>query len=95
MEEEQPVEYTNDGEYIATYWMPTDGNLQEAINRDNLLMVMDMIFGHCLDSILWSLHLHWMDKLYDGFWCFDPEAMKRFGNATVVWISTLEKREEY
>lgn len=82
------VEYTNDGEYVATYWMPTDDNLQgakkggkyadgynydiRALPRRNV-MITSSFTG-------WSNYMMDMGKMLK-----DGEAMKRFGNTVVVW----------
>lgn len=82
------VEYTNDGEYVATHWMPTDDNLQgakkggkyadgynydvRALPRRNV-MITSSFTG-------WSNYMMDMGKMLK-----DEEAMKRFGNTVVVW----------
>ncbi len=82
------VEYTNEGEYIATHWMPTDDNLRgakkggrfadgygydvRALPRRNI-MVTSSFTG-------WSNYMMDFGKMLQ-----DKEAMKRFGNTVVVW----------
>ena len=82
------VEYTNEGEYIATHWMPTDDNLRgakkggrfadgygydvRALPRRNI-MVTSSFTG-------WSNYMMDFGKMLQ-----DEEAMKRFGNTVVVW----------
>ena len=82
------VEYTNTGEYVATHWMPTDGDLLGAekggkyadgygydvrvLPRKNL-MVTSSFTG-------WSNYMMDFGKMLG-----DAEAMKRFGNTVVVW----------
>jgi hypothetical protein len=81
------VEYTNEGEYVATHWMPTDDNLQGAktgqfadgygydvrvLPRSNV-MVTSSFTG-------WSNYMMDFGKMLK-----DEEAMKRFGNTVVVW----------
>ncbi len=82
------VEYTNDGQYIATHWMPTDDNLRGArkagkhadgygydlrvLPRRNL-MVTSSFTG-------WSNYMMDFGKMLQ-----DEAAMKRFGNTVVVW----------
>ena len=39
------VEYTNDGTYVATYDMPTDGNQTVPLKQLKWLMVMAMTFS--------------------------------------------------
>lgn len=82
------VEYTNDGTYVATHWMPTDSDLKgaektgthadgygydaRALPRRNVL-VTSSFTG-------WNNYMMDMGKMMG-----DPEAMKRFGNTMVVW----------
>lgn len=82
------VEYTNEGDYVATHWMPTDTNLQgakkggkyadgygydiRALPRRNV-MVTSSFTG-------WSNYMMDFGKMLQ-----DKEAMKRFGNTVVVW----------
>ncbi len=82
------VEYTNEGEYVSTYWMPTDDNLNgaeksgqfadgygydiRALPRRNV-MVTSSFTG-------WNNYMMNLGKMMG-----DPEAMKRFGNTVVVW----------
>ncbi|MDD5277763.1 MAG: selenium-binding protein SBP56-related protein [Methylovulum sp.] len=81
------VEYTNDGAYVATYWMPTDQKLQDdpskphadgynydvrALPRKNLMLT--------------SSFTGWSNYMMDfGKMLADPEAMKRFGTTVVQW----------
>ncbi len=82
------VEYTNAGEYVSTYWMPTDDNLNgskksgqfadgygydiRALPRRNV-MVTSSFTG-------WNNYMMNLGKMMA-----DQEAMKRFGNTVVVW----------
>lgn len=82
------VEYTNDGEYITTHWMPTDDALNgatkagqfadgfgydvRALPRRNVL-VTSSFTG-------WNNYMMNLGKLMG-----DSEAMKRFGNTVVIW----------
>jgi selenium-binding protein 1 len=82
------VEYTNGGEFIDTYWMPTDEDLYgakksgqfadgygydiRALPRRNV-MVTSSFTG-------WNNYMMDLGKLLG-----DSEAMKRFGNTVVVW----------
>ena len=82
------VEYSNAGDYIATYWLPTDSNLQGAIKS-----------GHYADGynydvralprkniMLTSSFTGWSNYMMDfGKMLNDPEAMKRFGSTVVQW----------
>lgn len=82
------VEYTNDGEYVATYWVPTDDNLQGATksgkyadgyNYDlRALPRRNAMFTSSFTG--WSNYMMDMARLVK-----DEEAMKRFGNTVVVW----------
>ncbi|MCZ6831512.1 MAG: selenium-binding protein [Gammaproteobacteria bacterium] len=82
------VEYTNAGDYVATYWMPTDDNLQGAVKSGQFadgygydvralprknLMVTSSFTG-------WN---NYMTNL--GTLMADAEAMKAFGNTVVIW----------
>ncbi len=82
------VEYSNDGEYIKTHWMPTDDALNgatksgqfadgfgydvRALPRKNVL-VTSSFTG-------WNNYMMNLGKLMG-----DGEAMKRFGNTVVIW----------
>jgi len=82
------VEYTNAGDYVATYWMPTDENLHgatksgqfadgygydvRALPRRNVLITSSFTG--------WNNYMMNLGKLMG-----DAEAMKRFGNTVVVW----------
>ncbi len=82
------VEYTNDGEYVATHWMPTDDNMQGAVKGGN---VADG-YGYDVRALprrnvmLTTSFTGWSNYMMDfGKMLKDPEAMKRFGNTVVVW----------
>jgi selenium-binding protein 1 len=81
------VEYSNDGKYVRTIWMPQDAvygydvRVQPRLNR----MLTSSFTGH-------KNYMTDFAKVVA-----DPEAMKRFGNTAVVWdyharkpIQTLE-----
>lgn len=82
------VEYTSGGEYVATYWMPTDDNLQgvektgkyaDGYNYDIRAMPR-------LDVMFTSSFTGWSNYMMDfGKMLKDEQAMKRFGNTFVVW----------
>jgi selenium-binding protein 1 len=82
------VEYTNDGRYIATHWMPTDDNLQGAVksgkNADGygydvrVLPRRNAMFTSSFTG--WNNYMMELGKLMA-----DSEAMKHFGNTVVVW----------
>ena len=82
------AEFTNEGEFVAAHWMPTDENLRGAKKVGNIadgygydvralprrnIMVTSSFTG-------WSNYMMDFSKMLA-----DPEAMKRFGNTVVVW----------
>ena len=82
------VEYSNDGQYVATHWMPTDQDLRGAVKAGQFadgygydvralprrnVMVSSSFTG-------WSNYMMDLGRLLE-----DQEAMKRFGNTVVVW----------
>tara|TARA_R110002049_G_scaffold268597_1_gene445324 strand:- start:2072 stop:3406 length:1335 start_codon:yes stop_codon:yes gene_type:complete len=83
------VEYNDDGEYIATYWMPTEDDMQGAV------AVGDAVadgYGYDIRALirknimLTSSFTGWSNYMMDfGQMLQDPEAMKRFGNTIVQW----------
>ncbi len=82
------VEYTNHGEYIATYWMPTDDNLHGAKKSGKIADG----YGYDIRALprrnimLTSSFTGWSNYMMDfGKMLGDSEAMKRFGNTMVVW----------
>ncbi len=81
------VEYTNDGEYIATHWMPTPDNPQGAINAEKA-------DGYGYDArvlprrnvMLTSSFTGWNNYMRPlGEVVNDKEAMKAFGGTMVLW----------
>lgn len=82
------VEYTNQGKYIGTYWMPTDDNLQGAIKSGKYAdgYGYDVRALPRRNIMLTSSFTGWSNYMKDfGEVLADPEAMKRFGNTMVVW----------
>lgn len=91
------VEYSNDGDYIATYWMPTDDDLQgahktgqyadgynydvRALPRRNALITSSFTG--------WSNYMMDMARLLK-----DEAAMKLFGNTVVVWNLHTRKPQQ-
>lgn len=91
------VEYSNEGKFIATHWMPTDDKLNgakkagkfadgygydlRALPRRNV-MVTSSFTG-------WSNYMMDMGKMIK-----DPEAMKRFGNTVVIWDLHTKKPKQ-
>jgi len=82
------VEYTNDGEYIATHWMPTDQNLGGATKGGQFAdgYGYDVRAFPRLNALVTSSFTGWNNYMMNlGKMMSDPEAMKRFGNTVVVW----------
>ncbi len=82
------VEYTNAGDYIKTYWMPTDDNLQGAAKNGQFADG----YGYDLRALprrnvmVSSSFTGWNNYMMNlGAMMADPEAMKAFGNTVVVW----------
>lgn len=82
------VEYTNKGEYIATYWMPTDDNLRGAKKSGKYAdgYSYDVRVLPRRNAMFTSSFTGWSNYMMDfGKMLNDPEAMKRFGNTAMVW----------
>lgn len=82
------VEYTNAGEYIATYWMPTDDDLGGAVKSGNFAdgYGYDVRVLPRRNVMLTSSFTGWNNYMMNmGLMMADEEAMKRFGNTVVVW----------
>lgn len=83
------VEYNDDGDYVATYWMPTTADMQGAV------AVGDAVadgYGYDIRALirknvmLTSSFTGWSNYMMDfGQMLQDGEAMKRFGNTIVQW----------
>jgi methanethiol oxidase len=81
------VEYSNDGRYLATHWMPT----APTANGAKIEKVADG-YGYDIrvlprrNVMLTSSFTGWSNYMMDfGQMLKDPEAMKRFGQSMVVW----------
>ena len=81
------VEYTNEGQHVATHWMPTDEHTQGA----KVEKVADG-YGYDLrvlprrNVMLTSSFTGWSNYMMDfGTMLKDAEAMKRFGQTMTVW----------
>jgi selenium-binding protein 1 len=81
------VEYTNEGDYITTYWMPTTehprgatiGQLADGYSYDVRALPRKNI-------LLTSSFTGWSNYMMDfGKMLQDKEAMQRFGQTMVVW----------
>lgn len=82
------VEYTNAGEYVATYWNPTDENLRGAEKGGKYAdgYGYDVRALPRLNVFVTSSFTGWSNYMMDfGKMLNDKEAMKRFGNTMVVW----------
>ena len=82
------VEYTNEGEYVDTYWMPTDENLHGAEKTGKYAdgYGYDVRALPRLNMFVTSSFTGWSNYMMDfGKMLNDKEAMKRFGNTVVVW----------
>ncbi|MCU7848200.1 MAG: selenium-binding family protein [Candidatus Thiodiazotropha sp. (ex Lucinoma kastoroae)] len=82
------VEYTNEGEYVASHWMPTDQNLQGAVKTGKFAdgYNYDVRVLPRKNVMLTSSFTGWSNYMMDfGKMLQDKEAMKRFGNTVVLW----------
>jgi selenium-binding protein 1 len=82
------VEYTNEGEYVATHWTPTDSDLQGAVKSGKYAdgYGYDVRVLPRRNLMLTSSFTGWSNYMMDfGKMLSDPEAMKRFGNTVVQW----------
>ena len=82
------VEYTNAGEYIATYWMPTDDNLNGAVKSGQFAdgYGYDVRALPRRNVLITSSFTGWNNYMMNlGAMMADAEAMQRFGNTVVVW----------
>ncbi len=82
------AEYTNDGEHVATYWLPTDEDLQGAEKSGQFAdgYGYDLRVLPRRNMMVTSSFTGWSNYMMDlGKMMSDPEAMKRFGNTVVMW----------
>jgi len=82
------VEYTNAGDYVATYWMPTDDNLQGAKKSGQFAdgYGYDVRVLPRKNLMVTSSFTGWNNYMMNlGAMMADPEAMKAFGNTVVIW----------
>ena len=81
------VEYTNDGAYVTTHWMPTDADLRgsrKGIHADGY--GYDVRALPRLNALFTSSFTGWNNYMRGlGDLLGDAEAMKHFGNTMVVW----------
>jgi selenium-binding protein 1 len=91
------VEYTNEGAYVATHWMPTDDNLQGAEKTGQYAdgYGYDVRVLPRRNLMVTSSFTGWSNYMMDfGKMLKDEEAMKRFGNTVVVWDLHSRKPEK-
>ena len=82
------VEYTNNGKYITTHWMPTDEKLAGAEKSGNFAdgYGYDVRALPRRNVLVTSSFTGWNNYMANlGKLMADGEAMKRFGNTVVVW----------
>ena len=82
------VEYSNEGVYLATHWMPTDDDLQGAEKSSQFAdgYGYDVRALPRRNVLVTSSFTGWTNYMMDfGKMLNDAEAMKRFGNTVVVW----------
>ncbi len=82
------VEYSNAGDYIATYWMPTDDNLQGAVKSGQFAdgYGYDVRALPRKNVMLTSSFTGWNNYMMNlGSMMADEQAMKAFGNTVVIW----------
>ncbi len=82
------VEYTNNGDYVATHWVPTDGNLHGATKSGKYAdgYGYDVRVLPRRNVMVTSSFTGWSNYMMDfGKMLNDAEAMKRFGNTVVIW----------
>ncbi len=82
------VEYSNEGNYVATHWMPTDDDLKGAVKTGQVAdgYGYDVRVLPRRNVMVTSAFTGWNNYMMDfGKMLGDAEAMKRFGNNVVVW----------
>jgi len=93
------VEYTNEGEFIKTYWNPTDDNLRGAEKTGKYAdgYGYDVRVLPRVNAMFTSSFTGWSNYMMDfGKMLGDPEAMKRFGNTVTVWdLHTRQPRKVF
>ena len=82
------AEYSNDGTFLKTHWMPTDDNLMGAEKSGNFAdgYGYDVRALPRRNVLVTSSFTGWNNYMMDlGKLMGDGEAMKRFGNTVVIW----------
>lgn len=91
------VEYTNAGDYVATYWMPKDGAMNGAVKSGQFAdgYNYDVRALPRRNVLITSSFTGWNNYMMDlGKMMADGEAMKRFGNTAVIWnLHTRQPRK--
>ena len=91
------VEYTNEGKFIGTHWMPTDAQLNGATKSGQFAdgYGYDIRALPNRNVLVSSSFTGWSNYMMDlGKLMGDAEAMKRFGNTVVVWdLHTRKPRQ--
>ncbi|MGE5175824.1 MAG: selenium-binding protein SBP56-related protein [Hyphomicrobiales bacterium] len=92
------VEYSNEGKYLATHWMPTDANPEGAsIEKTADGYGYDVRVLPRENVMLTSSFSGWSNYMMDfGKMLADQEAMKRFGQTVVLWnLHTRQPRQVF
>ncbi|MEY2701237.1 MAG: hypothetical protein RIQ52_1992 [Pseudomonadota bacterium] len=93
------VEYTNEGQYVATHWMPADADLQGALKTGQFAdgYNYDVRALPRKNLLVTSSFTGWNNYMMDfGKMLQDGEAMKHFGNTVVTWdMHTLQPRKVF
>lgn len=82
------VEYTNKGDYVATYWLPTADNLQGAVQSGKFAdgYGYDVRALPRRNVLVTSSFTGWNNYMRNlGEVMADEAAMQRFGNTVVIW----------
>ena len=82
------AEYNNEGEFVATHWMPTDSDLRGAEKSGQFAdgYGYDVRVRADLNVMLTSSFTGWSNYMMDfGQMLQDAAAMQRFGNTMIVW----------
>ena len=91
------VEYTNDGTYVATHWLPVEENLRGAVKTGQYAdgYNYDVRVLPRRNVMLTTAFTGWSNYMMDfGKLLKDGEAMKRFGNTVVLWnLHTRQPRQ--
>jgi len=93
------VEYTNEGNYVATHWIPTDSDLRGAVKTGKYADGYDYDVRALprRNLLVSSSFTGWNNYMMDfGKMLTDAEAMKHFGNTVVTWdLHTLQPKKVF